>query len=126
MKKQVSASNAPAAIGPYSQAIEVNGTLYISGQIPINPDTGTLNGTTVDEQTHQVLKNLEAVLTQAGLTKEDVVKTTIYMQDLSGFDVVNNIYGDFFHNTVYPARACVQVAKLPKGALIEIEAIAER
>ena len=124
MKKQVSTANAPAAIGPYSQAVEVNGTLYVSGQIPIDPATGALAGATVEEQTCQVLKNLEAILAQAGLTKDHVVKTTIFMQDLSGFGVVNDIYGEFFQNTIYPARACVQVAKLPKDALIEIEAIA--
>ncbi len=125
MKKAISTKNAPAAVGPYSQAIEANQTLFISGQLPIDPATGMMPAT-VEDQARQALLSVEAILFEAGLGLRDVVKTTIFMQDLGGFAAVNRIYGDFFEGTLYPARACVEVAKLPKGALIEIDAIAVR
>ena len=126
MKKEIVTGNAPAAIGPYSQAIEAGSFVFISGQMPIDPDSGEMAGPTVAEQAHQALKNVRAILRQAGMLMDDVVKTTIYMKDLSGFGTVNEIYGEYFRDTVFPARACVEVARLPKDALIEIEAIAVR
>ncbi|MCJ7837519.1 RidA family protein [Cuneatibacter sp. NSJ-177] len=123
MKTNVETKNAPAAIGPYSQAVRAGGTLYISGQIPVNPADGSI-GSTLEEQAAQVLQNVEAILKAAGMTKEQVVKTTIFMKDLSGFGLVNDLYGKFFEGTVFPARACVEVSALPKGVLLEMEAVA--
>lgn len=113
---------APAAVGPYSQAIETNGFVFVSGQIGLNPETGDLcEG--FHEQTRQVMRNLQAVLEAAGLTLDRVVKTTVYLVDLEEFSRFNEIYAKFFTNH-RPARSTVQVARLPKGALIEIEAVA--
>ena len=117
--------SAPAPVGPYSQAIVVNGWLYCSGQIALNPSTGLMVGNgNVIEETDQVLKNLQAVLSAANATPEDVVKTTIYLQNLKDFAKVNQIYSNFFKGITSPARACVEVAALPKGALVEIDCIA--
>lgn len=123
MKKIISTTNAPAAIGPYSQAIEINGMLYLSGQIALVPDTGEIVQGGIEEQTKQVLKNIEGVLIAAGISFADVIKTTVFLTDLADFNVVNTIYGEKFKENP-PARSCVQVAGLPKGVSIEIEVIA--
>lgn len=116
-------AGAPAAIGPYSQAVAAGGMLFVSGQIPIDPATGELVGGGIEPQTERALENLRAVLAAGGCTLADVVKTTIFLADLSHFAAVNAIYGRAFSQP-FPARATVQVAALPKGALVEIEAIA--
>ncbi|MCR5163862.1 MAG: RidA family protein [Thermoguttaceae bacterium] len=113
---------APAAVGPYSQALSVNGFLFASGQIPINPATGTIDGTTIEEQTRQVMRNIEAVLTAAGTDFAHVVKTTCFLKSIGDFAAFNAIYGEYF--TSRPARSCVEVSALPKGALVEVEVIA--
>jgi 2-iminobutanoate/2-iminopropanoate deaminase len=113
---------APAAIGPYSQGIIVNNVFYSSGQIPLTAEGEMVNGD-VKEQTHQVFKNLQAVLKEAGASLESVVKTTVFIKDMNDFGKVNEIYGEYFH-THKPARSCVEVARLPKDALVEIEVIA--
>ena len=122
MKKIISTSKAPAAIGPYSQAIELNGTLFVSGQLPVNPTNGNMPES-VEEQTQQSMENIGAILEEAGLTFDDVVKTTVLLADISDFAAMNGEYGKYFINTK-PARACFQVAALPKGAKVEIEAVA--
>lgn len=123
MKTVIATEKAPAAIGPYSQAILAGSTLYVSGQLPLDPVSGTM-AESVEEQAKQAFANVAAILTEAGMTLENVVKTTIYMQDLSSFGAVNALYDDFFAGTHFPARACVEVAKLPKGALLEMDAVA--
>lgn len=124
-KIKIETENAPAAIGPYSQAIQADHWLFLSGQIPLDPLTGAMVDGGIEAQTRQVLANLRAVLQAAGLDFADLVKTTIFLVDLSDFAVVNAIYGECFGG-VPPARATVQVAALPKGALVEIEGIAAR
>jgi len=114
---------APAAIGPYSQAIKAMGMLYISGQIPLDPKTGTMHGADIGTQTTQVLNNLKAILQEAGADMSAIVKTTVYLQDIKDFAAMNAIYGTFF-TADCPARVAVQVAALPKNALVEIDAIA--
>lgn len=123
MKKCISTDKAPAAIGPYSQAVQSNGFLFVSGQIPLVPETGQMCEGRIGDQTHQCLKNLSAVLESVHSSLKDVVKVTIFMVDLSDFGIVNDIYSSYFSEE-FPARSTVQVAALPKGALIEIEAIA--
>ena len=123
MKKIISTTNAPAAIGPYSQAVEVNGTLYISGQIPLVPATGKLAEGDIAAQTHQVFANIKAILAEAGYTLGDVVKTTVFMADMNDFAAMNEVYGSYF-TTNCPARSAVAVKALPKGALLEIETVA--
>lgn len=120
----VSTPNAPAALGPYSQAVDTGSTVYCSGQLGLDPATGNL-AEGVQAQTHQALKNLQAVLNEAGLSLDNVVKTTVFVQDLADFGIVNEIYGTYFHGG-FPARSCVQIAALPKNALVEIECIAVR
>ncbi|GMA50536.1 reactive intermediate/imine deaminase [Alicyclobacillus contaminans] len=120
--KTIATSNAPAAIGPYAQAVEVGNLVFTSGQIPLRPD-GTLVTGGIEEQVEQVLKNLDAVLTAAGVQRNQVAKATIFMTDLADFDKVNAAYGAFFGDH-RPARSCVQVAALPKGVQVEIELIA--
>ena len=120
----VSTPNAPAALGPYSQAVDTGSTVYCSGQLGLDPATGNL-ADGVQAQTHQALKNLQAVLNEAGLSLDNVVKTTVFVQDLADFGTVNEIYGTYFHGG-FPARSCVQIAALPKKALVEIECIAVR
>ncbi|MBO9131298.1 RidA family protein [Bacillus sp. 165] len=120
--KVVSTKAAPQAIGPYSQGIVVNGMFYSSGQIPLKAD-GTLVTGDVQEQTHQVFRNLQAVLEEAGASFETVVKTTVFLKDMNDFDDVNGIYSQYFSEHK-PARSCVQVAKLPKDVAVEIEVIA--
>lgn len=120
----VATANAPAAIGPYAQAIQIGDVLYTSGQIPLTP-AGDMVAGGIDTQVRQVLSNLDAVLTAAGLTRSHVVKTTIFMTNLGDFSTVNEIYGEFFGEH-RPARSTVQVAALPKGAEVEIECIAHK
>lgn len=123
-KTVISTKNAPAAIGPYSQAIAASGTLvFVSGQIPLDPQSGELAGGDIATQTRQVLKNLEAVLAAAGASISDVVKTTVFLQDMNDFAQMNEIYGETFSENP-PARAAVEVARLPKDVKVEIEAIA--
>ena len=121
--KSISTKDAPAAIGPYSQAVTSGNTTYLSGQIPINPATGEVVTGPVAEQTRQVLENLRAVLKAAGLNMKNVVKTTVYLTDLSTFIEMNEVYAEFFTEP-FPARATVEVAKLPKDVQVEIDATA--
>lgn len=125
MKKIISTKNAPAAIGPYSQAVEAGGLVFISGQLPIDPATGNMAPAGIETQTEAVIKNLEAILKSEGLSLENVLKTTVFMADLGQFARMNEVYGRFFANNP-PARATVEVKALPKAALVEIEAIAAR
>lgn len=123
MKKVIFTDKAPAAIGPYSQAIKINGLVYTSGQVPVNPETKKIDSDDIETQAKQVMKNLEAVLNAANTDLSKVVKSTIFLKDLNDFGKVNEIYGSFF-KTEPPARSCVQVAKLPLDCKIEIEVIA--
>lgn len=123
MKKVILSSKAPAPIGPYSQAIEANGTLYVSGQIPIDPATGEVVSGGIEPQAKQVMQSLKAILEEAGYTFDQVVKTTILLDDLGNFAKVNKIYGSYFGEGA-PARETYQVAKLPKGVAVEISCIA--
>lgn len=122
MKKVISTSNAPAAIGPYSQAIETDGYVFTSGQIPINPATGEVEGKTIEEQTEQVMHNIGALLEASGLTFANAVKTTCFLADLNDFAAFNAVYAKYFPNEA-PARSCFAVAGLPKGAKLEVETI---
>lgn len=123
MKKVISTSKAPAAIGPYSQAIQVGNLVYTSGQIPINPETGAFVEGGIKEQTRQSLLNVQAILNEVGLTMGSVVKTTVFMADMNDFADMNAVYAEFFAEP-YPARSAVAVKTLPKGALVEIEVVA--
>ena len=123
MKKIINTSKAPAALGPYSQAVEVNGTLYISGQIPFVPETMTLVSDDVKTQTRQSLENLKAILDEAGYTFKDVVKATCFIKNMDDFGAINEVYNEYL-GEVKPARACVEVARLPKDVKVEIELIA--
>lgn len=125
MKTVIETSNAPAAIGPYSQAVLAGGILYISGQIPINPHTGKLEEG-ISKETHQVMKNLQAILDKAGMNFGNVVKSTIYLSNMDDFSVVNDIYSSFFEAGNYPARETVQVSCLPKNVNVEISMIAHK
>ena len=122
-KKEIRSDKAPKAIGPYSQAIEANGIIFASGQIAIDPASGKLLEGPVTEQAHLVLNNLKAVMEAAGCTLDNVVKCTVFLQDMNDYAAVNKIYGQFF-KAPFPARAAVEVARLPKDVKIEIEAIA--
>ena len=123
MKKIISTTNAPATIGPYSQANFANGILYISGQIPVNPENGKLvEG--IEKETHQVMKNLKAILTEAGMTFDNAVKVSIFLKSMDDFAVVNEIYASYFSNDQFPARETVQVSCLPKNVDVEISMIA--
>ncbi len=121
-KNVIHTDHAPAAIGPYSQAIKANGMLFVSGQIPINPASGAIDGKDITAQTTQVFENLKAIIAQAGGDMSSIVKTTVYLQDIKDFVAMNNVYATYFTGD-YPARVAVQVAALPKGALVEIDAI---
>jgi len=123
MKKIISSPHAPKAVGPYSQAVEANGTLYISGQLPIDTNTAKIVEGGVKEQTTQCLHNIGAILTEAGYGFANVVKSTVLLADMNDFTTVNEVYASFYKEP-YPARICYQVAKLPMGALVEIETIA--
>lgn len=125
MKKQIVTDKAPAALGPYSQAIMVGDMLFASGQVPINPATGELVGDTIELQAKQVFENLREVLAEAGMGFGNVVKTTVFLTDLANFATVNEIYAEYFTEP-YPARSCVQIAALPKGSMLEVELIATR
>lgn len=123
--KQISTQNAPAAIGPYSQAIEVNGFVYASGQLPIDPATGAFPEGGVKVQTRQSILNVKAILEEAGLALSNVVKTTVYLADMGDFAAMNEIYSQFFAQP-FPARSAIAVKALPKGALVEVEVVAAR
>ena len=123
MKQIISTNNAPQAIGPYSQAVMANDTLYVSGQIPVIPATGAIVSDKVEEQARQVMENVKAVVESAGLTLDDVVKTTVFIKNMDDFGTINGIYSDYFKENC-PARACVEVARLPKDVLVEMDAIA--
>ncbi len=123
MKTVVFTDKAPAAIGPYSQAIKANGFVFVSGQLPVDPATGEFAPGGVEAQAHQSLKNVQAILATEGLELSDVVKTTVFIQHMDDFAAVNGVYSQYF-TADFPARSCVEIAKLPKGALVEIEVIA--
>ena len=122
MKKVIATENAPKAVGPYSQAIEANGTLYVSGQIPVNPADGSVPDS-IEYQTRQALKNVGAILAETGMGYGNVVKTTVLLNDIADFKAMNGVYAEFFTEDK-PARACFQVAALPMGVKVEIEAVA--
>ena len=123
MKESITTSSAPAAIGPYYQGISTGGLVITSGQLPIDPATGAFVPGGIEEQTRQSLTNVQAVLAQAGLTMENVIKTTVFLNDMNHFAAMNEVYSTFFAHP-YPARSAVEVARLPKDALVEIEVIA--
>lgn len=124
MKNKLETGNAPAAIGPYSQAVSADGLVFVSGQLPINPETGEFPSDDVSEQTYQSLNNIREILKEAGYGMANVLKTTVFLQDMNDFAAMNAVYETFFTDP-YPARAAFQVAKLPKGAKVEIEAVAK-
>ena len=124
MAVKVQTNNAPAAIGPYSQAVYAGDLVFTSGQIPLDPETGALSGENITEQTHRVCENLEAVLSAAGSSLKRAVKTTCFLSDMADFAAFNEVYAQYF--TEQPARSCVAVKELPKGALVEVEVIAEK
>jgi len=121
--KVIHTDKAPAAVGPYSQAVLAGNLLFVSGQIPINPATGELVKGSIEEETRQCLENAKAVLEEAGTTLENVIKATVFIKDMDQFGKINTVYGEYF-NTHKPARACVEVARLPKDVNVEIEMIA--
>ena len=121
--EEIKASQAPAAIGPYSQAVQAGGSIYVSGQLPINPATGEFAGADIRAQARQSLENIKAILAAAGTDMAHVVKTTVLLQDMADFAAMNEVYAEYFSEP-YPARTAFQVAKLPKDALVEIEAVA--
>ena len=123
--KVIATKNAPAAVGPYSQAIDCGDTVYCSGQIPLDPQTGAVVEGGLEAQAHQMFRNVKAVLAEAGLGLENVVKTTVFMTDLGQFGALNAVYAEYFAEP-YPARSCVEVSALPKGVLVECEVIAHR
>lgn len=123
MKEVISTTNAPSAIGPYSQAIKVGNLIFTSGQLPIDPSTGSFPEGGIKEQTRQSLLNIQAILKEAGLTMDNVAKTLVFLADMGDFADMNSVYAEFFH-APFPARSAVAVKTLPKGALVEIEAVA--
>jgi 2-iminobutanoate/2-iminopropanoate deaminase len=125
MKRIINTPNAPAAIGPYSQAVEVNGMLFVSGQIPINPAVGKIEAIDVSSQTEQVFANIKAILDEAGYSFTDVVKSTVFIADIADFAAVNEVYKKYYQ-TECPARSAFAVKALPLGALVEIETIAAK
>lgn len=125
-KKAIRTDNAPAPVGPYSQAIEVDGWVFVAGQVPINPGTGEWVTGDIKTQTRQVLENVKAVLEAAGASITDVVKTTVFVSDLAEFPEMNEVYASFFYGDVPPARATIEAKALPKGCKVEIEAIARK
>ena len=124
MSSKVQTNKAPSAIGPYSQAVVTGELIFTSGQIPLNPETGVLEGDNISEQTHRVCKNLEAVLSAAGGSLKSAVKTVCFLSDMADFAAFNEVYAQYF--TEKPARSCVAVKDLPKGALVEVEVVAEK
>jgi 2-iminobutanoate/2-iminopropanoate deaminase len=125
MKTVINTKNAPAPIGPYSQAVIVNGMLYVSGQVAINPATGDVIKGSINDETKQVMENLKSILTEAGLDFSNVVKTTIFLKDMNNFKNVNEVYGSYFTKD-FPARETVEVARLPKDVNVEISVIAAK
>lgn len=123
MKKIIKTDKAPQAIGPYSQAVEIDNTLYISGQVPINPETGKVVDGGIQEQTEQVMKNIGAILKEAGYSFSDVIKSTCLLNDMDNFKAMNEVYGKYYPENP-PARAAYQVVKLPLGVMVEVETIA--
>ena len=121
--RAVSTDKAPAAVGPYSQAVVAGQFVFVSGQIPLDPETGQVVGDDTAGQTEQALKNLKAVLQAAGSSLQRVVKVTLYIKDMASFPAVNEVYSRYFKGEVLPARACVEVSSLPKGVLVEVEAV---
>lgn len=124
MSKKIHTNKAPAAIGPYSQAVTAGNLIFTSGQIALNPETGEIEGTTIKEQTHRVCRNLSEVLAAAGGSLKSAVKTVCFLSDMADFSAFNEVYGEYF--TEKPARSCVAVKQLPKNALVEVEVIAEK
>lgn len=124
MRKTVATDQAPAAIGPYAQANIFGNLVFTSGQIPLDPATGQITGTTIEEQTHQVFKNIKAILEAAGSSLDKVLKTTVFIKDMNDFGKMNEVYGQYFTEGDLPSRSAVEVARLPKDALVEIETIA--
>ncbi len=124
MKKIIKTKNAPEAIGPYNQAVSVNGLLFTAGQIGINPSTGILVEGGVEKEIDRVMSNLDAILDSEGLDKAHIAKLTVYVTDLSNFDVVNNAFKKYFGDVAFPARSTVEVSALPLGALVEVDCIA--
>lgn len=120
--KAIKPDNAPKAIGPYSPAVKLGDFVYLSGQVPFDPETGDIVGTTIEEQTHRVMKNIEAVLADMGLAFRHIVKTTIFISDMNDFAKLNEVYGSYLEEP-YPARSCVEVARLPRDVKVEIECI---
>lgn len=125
MKKSIATQEAPAAIGPYSQAVETNDLVFVSGQLPIDPSTGSMVPGEIKEQTEQVFKNIKAILAEAGLTMDHIIKTTVFLADMSLFNEMNAVYATQFTGT-FPARSAVAVKAIPKNALVEIEVIAAK
>ena len=125
MKEVVATTNAPGAIGPYSQATKAGSLVFVSGQLPIDPATGAFPAT-IEEQTRQSLENCKAVLAAAGAAMENVIKTTVFLSDMNNFGAMNEVYATFFTEGQYPSRSAVEVARLPKDALVEIEVIAAK
>ena len=125
MQKKINTEKAPGAIGPYSQAVEIDQLVYTSGQLGIDPATGEL-AQGVEAQTRQSLENVKAILAEAGLGMESIIKTLVFVQSMGDFAAVNKIYAEYIHGDVLPARSCVEVGALPKGALVEIEVIAKK
>ena len=123
-KKIVKAKGAPAPVGPYNQAVVIGNLVYTAGQIPLDPVSGQMAGTNAGEQAQQVLKNLKAVLEAAGSSLAKVVKTTVFLKDLNDFNAMNEVYAKYFDAATAPARSTIQVARLPKDSLVEIEAVA--
>ena len=124
MKKIVYTNNAPDPVGPYSQAIFVNSTLYISGQVAINPETGKIENSNIENETLQVMKNLEAILNEVGFNFKNVIKSSIFLSDMNNFNAVNKVYGSFFSIEDAPARVTVEVSRLPMDVNVEIDMIA--
>ncbi len=125
MKNPIATKNAPAAIGPYSQGVDAGSIVFVSGQLPVDPSTGAFAEGGIAEQTRQSLTNIQAILAEAGLTMDNVVKTTVFLKDMNDFAAMNQVYATFF-TTNPPARSAIEVARLPKDARLEIEAIAVR
>ena len=123
MQKKIDTSKAPGALGPYSQAVEIDNLVYTSGQLGICPKSGELKEG-VKEQTRQALENVKAILEEAGLGMNNIIKTLVFIQDMNDFAAVNEVYAEYINGPVLPARSCVEVAKLPKGGLVEVEAVA--
>lgn len=123
MKNIIKTDKAPAAIGPYSQAVEVNGMVYTSGVIPADPETGKITGSTAADQAEQVFSNLKNLVEASGASMENIIKTVVFIKDMEDFAAINGVYAKYFPQP-YPARSCVEVARLPKDVLLEVEAIA--